>query len=1509
MASARKASVCAQLTQSWQRDADLRAGFELFTATKVWPLLPGSPGSPSLSATEIAAKLLESWEALPEAEQHEYAQKATASVAYRTVVAEQRRHQRGVEGSLRAQELECQEQVLPSLDAKVVEEVASALAEPNRTPPPTANLKPTQKPASAVQPEQHPFIAMTSCMTDGVGEERGLVHVEWPSYWDIVYSAFFTPPAAPDVALGSRLRTVKHALEKSVAVSTMTWRRMNSSSLVTAGKAAINCRIEMLRKKLALQQAKNELNTRVVCSILEREAMEEQRTVASLGSSLECNAALKSLDTATGAMDVCPVMLPASRKRKSDLFRMYKENLTWAAIVGTICRGMCDRSCRDANAVNSSAIDSTFIPPSWTVPAAGRVNPINPLDSQKAPMPSSVNETDDVTCAVCFNGDSLDDNQIVLCDRCDIAVHQACFGLVEIPSGDFFCDRCAHFQKTNKIAQCALCPVEAGALKPTTCGKWVHVTCALCLPRVWITDVLRMSPIDINCNVQRLTNERATNLRDAVAVSCRLPKIKFSFSRHLTKSDFSKIRNRTCAVCGQCNGRTVSCSVVNCPRSFHILCAWYEGLFIRCQKDNIAKVGCGRLGGDDFTFDVFCSTCTPDVFQDFSQSVSRASRRRFRDKEKRLVQTLPRVCKRSPVDEPEVLHQAAGNAAKRLAQAVAPPDVNASNSSDKPQAAPLPPDRYSPTVCAVCFNAHPVPEAMIGCARCNLHVHPSCGAVELTRSAGAGRHGKGRPWVCAGCDAGATDAASLNNSFLLLNRSVSSSGATTGDASSHSVRCLLCPRRGGVVLPSAQIASMFVHIACSIHVPGCSITSDGRIATPTQPAVAQDEPECYVCKHRRGYKVPCVHDGCGVKFHPLCGLIGHAQPHAETFKEGVAPFRNWLQPFTDPAGQRIAQTYCHQHHPAGYEWDETAGCWRAESGMQQFNLLQRVRDVLEMERTMCDLAKLREKLKQKILKENTARFESIRCQLEPTSGPCGRQSRATLADKRRVRRQSQHAPGPSAAVGQSAETGAHVFRFESADDARRWRRSNGRGGSRRFGAAAAAWIERNCPTAEALRVRQEVTNTENENDFADGLGFAMRGEFVLPAVNSTSRRTSGRAIRAPGDSLDGTKASENEAHEESETSIDDCDDVLLSQPSKKISQHTRKLLAELGLAVESAQPESSDSDASAQSRAEPTPVVLPRSFSDWYDLSFSANLAVGPGAPSTPAANARSRHLAELQRVYCLEIVKRVAGLRADVMEGDSESLTNIGSAFIDLPDASLYPNYYSFIKKPTALRGIRDSVVNGEFENFHAFDVAVRRIFRNAQKFNQKGSPIFRASQQLEKFYTCLRDACFDRSSGQPRLPCETIVAPAAEMGGFPARDPDHPSQLKLVRGAGCSICSKSGNEAQILLCDRCDHEFHLHCLVPALTRVPSGDFWCPRCLCDHGAELVGRRIDIKDSSAFNNGWRTGTIVRILVSRKCNLPEYPLLVIGFLVCDVRGDYPAVRGWRAQWLPAARREI
>lgn len=44
---------------------------------------------------------------------------------------------------------------------------------------------------------------------------------------------------------------------------------------------------------------------------------------------------------------------------------------------------------------------------------------------------------DDALCAVCGGGDSDKDsgNEIVFCERCDVAVHQKCYAVDVIPAG------------------------------------------------------------------------------------------------------------------------------------------------------------------------------------------------------------------------------------------------------------------------------------------------------------------------------------------------------------------------------------------------------------------------------------------------------------------------------------------------------------------------------------------------------------------------------------------------------------------------------------------------------------------------------------------------------------------------------------------------------------------------------------------------------------------------------------------------------------------------------------------------------------------------------------------------------------------------------------------------------------------------------------------------------------------------------------------------------------------
>lgn len=106
------------------------------------------------------------------------------------------------------------------------------------------------------------------------------------------------------------------------------------------------------------------------------------------------------------------------------------------------------------------------------------------LDSSSSNIVSS--EDDGSLCQVCFNGDSLEDNPIVFCSGCDIGVHQFCYGVTDIPEGDWYCQRC-EVGLTPEQAVCVLCPTRSGALRRCADGqRWAHVACALWTPETYL---------------------------------------------------------------------------------------------------------------------------------------------------------------------------------------------------------------------------------------------------------------------------------------------------------------------------------------------------------------------------------------------------------------------------------------------------------------------------------------------------------------------------------------------------------------------------------------------------------------------------------------------------------------------------------------------------------------------------------------------------------------------------------------------------------------------------------------------------------------------------------------------------------------------------------------------------------------------------------------------------------------------------------------------------------------
>lgn len=85
---------------------------------------------------------------------------------------------------------------------------------------------------------------------------------------------------------------------------------------------------------------------------------------------------------------------------------------------------------------------------------------------------------DGIVCDVCRSPYSEDGNEMIFCDTCNVCVHQACYDIEEIPSGEWYCQPCRELGRVDK-ASCMLCPNKNGAMKRSDDDKWAHVSCSL----------------------------------------------------------------------------------------------------------------------------------------------------------------------------------------------------------------------------------------------------------------------------------------------------------------------------------------------------------------------------------------------------------------------------------------------------------------------------------------------------------------------------------------------------------------------------------------------------------------------------------------------------------------------------------------------------------------------------------------------------------------------------------------------------------------------------------------------------------------------------------------------------------------------------------------------------------------------------------------------------------------------------------------------------------------------
>jgi NuA3 HAT complex component NTO1 len=85
----------------------------------------------------------------------------------------------------------------------------------------------------------------------------------------------------------------------------------------------------------------------------------------------------------------------------------------------------------------------------------------------------------DIKCDVCLWDDDCENDEICICEMCQVAVHQTCYGseiYENLPKDDWFCHRCTAIMQgeLTEPPKCELCPRYEGAMKKTNIG-WVHL--------------------------------------------------------------------------------------------------------------------------------------------------------------------------------------------------------------------------------------------------------------------------------------------------------------------------------------------------------------------------------------------------------------------------------------------------------------------------------------------------------------------------------------------------------------------------------------------------------------------------------------------------------------------------------------------------------------------------------------------------------------------------------------------------------------------------------------------------------------------------------------------------------------------------------------------------------------------------------------------------------------------------------------------------------------------------
>jgi hypothetical protein len=486
---------------------------------------------------------------------------------------------------------------------------------------------------------------------------------------------------------------------------------------------------------------------------------------------------------------------------------------------------------------------------------------LQPRESGQSLPGDPESEGDDAVCCVCFCGESLDDNQIVFCEGCNMAVHQSCYGIKNIPEGDWFCDSCVLSCKPT----CVVCRKKDGAFKVCVGAnrnasgssqaddgvepqiiregkQWVHVLCALWHPDISFDSLAIMREVDL------------------------------SEAQFFTK--------KACVFCNE-SGYVMSCPG-KCRQQYHPMCAWQGGWFIEHaatikppapspsrKRDHVptsqAEMQMALVESTKYEPPMkVAAKCTGCL---------EMSRRKSYDQDYNIKIRL----------QLSQVPAASGSKASKRGSAAILEDGTGRRMLHLVRRTFLPPDEFPPDACMLCyFDVHNENRRklrrsrLFSCSRgCGASVHEGC--ANMMQDDGC--IGEDGTWTCMLC---------------------------TEQESLGAVECYLCPRRGGLFQRCSEypgwVHCICARLLCNIRpgFKGFSITEPVNTGTIIQDyRDAKSKKVCCVCRQQGKVLHCCAHPGCEKFMHPICAMIKECKSTFDTVKNS----------------KNSCTVFCSQHSP------------------------------------------------------------------------------------------------------------------------------------------------------------------------------------------------------------------------------------------------------------------------------------------------------------------------------------------------------------------------------------------------------------------------------------------------------------------------------------------------------------------------------------------------------------------------------------------------------------------